>query len=238
MREIRFDESAAPQGALAVRNHLMALIRGPDLPQDGRLPTERELVGRLGASRRAVRRAIAALESEGLVWRRQGKGTFAGQPRDPMGALAAEIGGEATMLEVMEARACIEPELAALAAQRAAPEEIARMRRLSRRHIEAADPEALELWDGALHRLIAQAARNRPLMIACAMLDEIRASADWMALRIRARSEASLRDTGAQHSGIIDAIAAGDAAAARETMGAHLRMHRRAMLNASQGGNG
>ena len=40
------------------------------------LPTLQELVATFGVSRVTVRQAVAILENEGLVWRRQGKGTF------------------------------------------------------------------------------------------------------------------------------------------------------------------
>ena len=235
MRNEEDRTGSRPGNAMMVRNHILAMIGSGNLAGNGRLPTERELVISLGVSRRAVRRAIQSLEDEGLVWRRQGKGTFAGQPADPVGVLAARINGEASVMEVMEARLCIEPELAALCARRALPDEIARMRHLAHRRDVAGDPEALELWDGALHRLIAKAARNRPLMVAYAMLDEIRASADWMALRIRARSGASLSATDEQHMRVVDAIEAGDAGAARSAMRAHIDARLRAMIDALGG---
>lgn len=45
------------------------------------LPSEFELVGRLGVSRATVRKAIERLESDGLVYRRRGTGTFVAEPR-------------------------------------------------------------------------------------------------------------------------------------------------------------
>ena len=57
---------------------LRTLLRSEKLSTDGRLPTERALSDRLGVSRRAVRRALDVLEAEGMVWRRQGSGTYAG----------------------------------------------------------------------------------------------------------------------------------------------------------------
>ena len=134
---------------------LMKLI-GVDSDYESR----KALAERFGTSRRLVRLALDALEVEGLVWRKQGSGTFAGQPSDPTGDLAARIAGETDALQVMEARLCIEPELAALCALRMTDAEVARLRMLAHRQVEATDPQGTELWDGALHRLIAHCARG------------------------------------------------------------------------------
>ncbi len=205
-----------------VRAKLMDLIAAGDLGEGGRLPTERALADRFGTSRRLVRQALDALEAEGLVWRRQGAGTFAGQPSDPTGDLAARIAGETDPIQVMEARLCIEPALAALSAERMTDDEIARLRALARQQVEAADPQGTELWDGALHRLIAQGARNRPLLTAFALLDRIRENPDWVAIRARGRSGASMAVSRSEHATLVDAIAARDPDAARQAMHEHL----------------
>ncbi|WP_299954680.1 GntR family transcriptional regulator [uncultured Roseobacter sp.] len=205
-----------------VRARLLELIKSGDLGSGGKLPTERALADWFGVGRRFVRQALDALEAEGLVWRKQGKGTFAGQPTDPMGDLAARITGETNALEVMEARLCIEPELAALCAARVLPEEVTRLRMLARRQWEATDAQAMELWDGSLHRLIAQCARNRPLLTAYSMLDKIRSNPSWVRIRAKARTETSLQVTHSEHTAIVDAIAAGHADAARIAMCDHL----------------
>lgn len=206
----------------ALRRQLLSLIASGELPPDGRLPTERDLSERFDVGRRALRLALDQLETEGLVWRKQGKGTFAGQPSDPTGQLAARITGDTDALQVMEARLCIEPELAALCALRATDEEIARLRTLAQRRVEAADPQSIELWDSSLHRLIAQCARNRPLLTAFALLDEIRSNPEWVAIRARARSQASMIVSTNEHQTILDAIAARAPDAARAAMRDHL----------------
>lgn len=205
-----------------VRNYLLELLNRGALGPSGRLPTERELSEKTGASRRLIRRVLAALEAEGLIWRQQGKGTFAGQPKEPVSALAAEINDTSDPIEVMEARLCIEPEIAALCATRATPDDVARMWTLARHVYEVEDDEMTELWDSALHRLIAQCAGNRPLQTAFALLDDTRSTEDWQDARIRARTDRSLQESHAQHIAIVSAIEVGDASAARAAMRTHL----------------
>jgi GntR family transcriptional repressor for pyruvate dehydrogenase complex len=208
--------------ASAVRARLQGMIERGNLPTDGRLPTERELSDSMGVGRRAVRNALETLLAEGLIWRKQGKGTFAGQAPDKTQVLAAEIVGETNYAEVMEARLCIEPTLAAMAARHALPADIERMRNLARRTVEAADAEAIELWDGALHRFIARTARNKPLLTAFSMIDEIRGNEGWRGLRSKARSMETLKISDAEHHAVIDQIEAGNPLAAETAMRTHL----------------
>ena len=188
----------------------------------GKLPTERDLGEALGVGRRSVRQALEALEAEGLIWRRQGKGTFIGQPPDPTAAIAAEIAGEADLLSVMEARIAIEPALAELCARRATADDVARLRMLAKRTCGAADADSAELWDGSLHRLIARIAANRILMASFALLDEVRMGDDWQAKRHRARTPETMALYDSQHTRIIDAVEARDGSGARAAMAEHL----------------
>ena len=205
-----------------VRSHLLTLIQAGQLGPEGRLPTERELSDTTGAPRRQIRRVLAAMEAEGLIWRRQGKGTFAGQPLEPVGALADELGKTTDPIEIMEARLCLEPEIAALCATRATPEDVARMWTLAQHVYEVEDDQMTELWDSALHRMIAQCAGNRPLQTALALLDSTRSDAEWQGARTMARTDKSLQESHEQHVAIVSAIELGDSSAAREAMRVHL----------------
>ncbi len=198
------------------------MIEKGNLPSDGRLPTERELSEGMAVGRRAVRSALESLLAEGLIWRKQGKGTFAGQAPDKTQMLAAAIVGETNFAEVMEARLCIEPTLAAMSARHALPADIKRMRNLAHRTVEAIDPGSIEIWDGALHRLIAQTAFNKPLFTAFSMIDEIRSNESWRGLRAKARSLETLKVSDGEHHAIIDQIEAGNPEGAEVAMRSHL----------------
>ena len=198
------------------------MIETGKLPADGRLPTERELAAEFGCGRRTIRRVLDALETEGLIWRKQGKGTFAGQPPDPTGALAAEIAPDADPLVVMEARLCIEPALAELCALRATGEDVQRLQKLAQRASHSVDADTVELWDGALHRAIARIAGNRVMLTAFVLLDEVRMGSDWQKQRHRARTPEAMALYDTQHANIIDAIERRDGSGAFEAMRAHL----------------
>jgi DNA-binding LacI/PurR family transcriptional regulator len=72
-----------------------SLVHGTYLP-GSKLPSENELVEQFSASRPTVGRALAQLESEGLIQRRAGSGTFASpqiqQKRLAFGLLIPELG--------------------------------------------------------------------------------------------------------------------------------------------------
>ncbi|WP_117191513.1 FadR/GntR family transcriptional regulator [Rhizobium terrae] len=206
-------------------DRLRELLQAGEFGPEGRLPTERALAEMLGISRRAVRRALEVLEAEELIWRRQGSGTFIGKkPSDWTEHLGALVAGT-DFMEILEVRLRIEPQLAQLAAMRAKPADIAKMHEIAARIIESSDADARELWDGALHRLIAQSAGNQLFLSIFDVINRVRQDEAWRAIRERARSGSdAVNMSFQQHRVIIDAIAAHDPVRAGEAMREHLLM--------------
>jgi GntR family transcriptional regulator len=66
---------------IRIYNELSAQIDTGTLYPSGRLPPERIISEQLGVSRATVRRALAALEADGLIEAVQGRGTFVTTPR-------------------------------------------------------------------------------------------------------------------------------------------------------------
>lgn len=201
---------------------LRALLRSEKLSTDGRLPTERALSDSLGVSRRAVRRALDVLEAEGMVWRRQGSGTYAG-PRPHSWSQFEAIASGTNVMEIMEVRLRVEPQLAQLAAVRANAEDVARMYDLAARISGSVDADGWELWDGALHRLIAQSAGNQFFLNIFDVINRVRQDDLWRSIRELARKVGHThRVSHDQHKAIVDAIAARDPMRAGEAMRRHL----------------
>lgn len=215
-------------------DRLRELLAKGQINSNGRLPTERTLSEMLGTGRRALRRALEVLESEGLIWRKQGAGTFVGERPDNLGRDFGALVAVTDPMEIMEVRLRIEPQLAQLAAMRAKPKDIERMRALAAKIIDSQDADARELWDGALHRQIAQSAGNQLFLTIFDVVNRVRQDEAWQALRERARAAGNTVNISlAQHTGIIDAIAERDPSRAGEAMRQHLLMLQERLIRAT-----
>ncbi len=221
--------SAPSSAAAALRALVLELGRSPDRA----LPTERDLSARFGVGRRVIRQALAELAAEGRVWRRQGKGTFAGPAPVVVVPTVHRMAARTSFVEVMEVRLAIEPQLAGLAARRATAEQVALIRSLAERtvdqRVDRPAPE-IEDWDGALHRAIAEAAGNRLFLDLFVMVDRIRHDAAWQGARASVRTPGRLRRSAAEHLAMAEAIARHDPDEAARVMHHHIGTLRDALV--------
>src|SRR2546423_12460861 len=133
-----------------------------------RLPRETDLARQLGLSRNSLREAVRALSLARVLEVRQGDGTYvssleAGELLEPTLSATNLLRGE-TVLELFEVRRMLEPEAAAVAAQRADAAVIAGLRRELDRMIAAGDhADELVQADAAFHHVIAAAPGNSVL---------------------------------------------------------------------------
>ncbi len=101
----------------SVYDALIDLIVGGDLPP-GQHMVETDLARQLGVSRQPIREALHRMEAEGWVDLRPSQGAFVHVPTDQ------EVD------ELLDVRALLEAETARLAAARATPEAVARLREI------------------------------------------------------------------------------------------------------------
>ena len=201
---------------------IRALLDASTLGPDRKLPTERALCEMLNVSRRSVRRALAVLEAEGHVWRRQGSGTFAGPAPVQIIASLDAVAKESNYAEVMALRLQLEPEFAGVAASRATADDVARLRSFVKHVSTSHDADERELWDSALHRTVAEISGNKLYLAIFDLIDRVRQEAAWVEMRERARNTRTNSLYRTQHNALVDAIAAAKPAAAAAAMRAHL----------------
>jgi GntR family transcriptional repressor for pyruvate dehydrogenase complex len=216
-------------GAPRVYQHIVAHIEraiyeGRLLSGD-KLPSERELGRRFGASRVAVREALRALEHRGLLEVRQG--SLGGHFVRPVDASVVSRDfrtlmrlGRLTAAQLTEARLMMEPEVARLAAERATEIDVKELHAaLDERFAVVAGGRAPRDLDLDFHRRIALAARNPVHAVAIhALMDlesEIVAPHGLLADDDRAEVEAA-------HTALLRAIAARDGDAASRIMREHI----------------
>lgn len=117
---------------IATAQKVKSMIIQREMKPGDRLPTELELVDQFGVSRSTLREAMKVLRAENVVVIRQGSGTFVshgtGIGEDPLGLNFTNQ--NKLIKNLFETRMLIEPNIAALAAQRATPEDIRNLKSL------------------------------------------------------------------------------------------------------------
>jgi GntR family transcriptional repressor for pyruvate dehydrogenase complex len=190
-----------------------------------RLPSERELARQLSVGRSSLREAMHGLQVMGLVEVRHGVGAFFA--REPAQWLLPparfyDAPPHRLFCELIEARLLVEVRLAALAAERATAEDIARLREASAERASAQRGEYVERGLG-FHLAIAGAARHSVLasmLQAVAhlyfdVLDSLAPSLQDREAAFRARQQGG-------HDEVLRRIEARDPQGAAEAMRAHL----------------
>lgn len=197
-----------------------------------RLPSEAELAEKLGISAMTLREALAVMRESGYVETRRGRqgGTYVKQltlnaPDRREQARAAEITDE-YITDLTDYRIAIGGESAALAAERATPEDLIEMWKLVER-MEAADAFAeFRKCDATFHVTIASCSRSHRLARA---ETEVQAELNPLMGAFRVGPQGR-HTTNQQHRDIVTAIESGDAEVSRRLMAEHMASSAEAIL--------
>lgn len=211
--------------ASRVAEMLLNKIRSEGLAPGTRLPSELAMAKHFGVSRTVLREAIAILKGDGLLETRKGSGAFVRDTNPVWGTANDRVTEESiqALLNLIEVRRGMEAELAALAAQRRTPAQLAEIECSLRRVEEsvAGGADGVE-EDARFHQAIAAATGNPYWM----RLMEMFAQPIRTALRVtranEARREDFSRHVQTEHQKIVDAIALGNANLARAAAAEHM----------------
>ncbi|MDK1474271.1 FadR/GntR family transcriptional regulator [Streptomyces sp. 549] len=214
--------SSPRRSALATQviDTLRGQITSGEWPVGSRIPTEPELVARLGVARNTVREAVRALAHNGLLDIRQGSGTYVVATSELAGVMHRRFAG-ADPRHVAELRGTLEAEGARLAALRRTESDVRRLESLLERREaawESGDVERFVQADATLHLAVVQASHNEVLTAVHADLGAV--------LRDHLRHDVGGRLRPADrldHSRMVAAIRAGDAETAAAEAGSYAR---------------
>lgn len=209
-----------------VADQIRRLLASGSLEPGDRLPTEQALCDEHQVSRTVVREAIASLRADGLVVSRQGSGVFVAQPPVQPFRLSLFDGVApdkiSSIIEILELRAALESEAAALAAERRSPGEMAKIQE-SFAAIAAgvvAGGQA-EDQDFAFHLAIAEATHNRHFVEFFRFLGERTIPRNQ--INEHGSTAPYLQQIQLEHRQIVEAIAARNSQQAHASMRAHLK---------------
>lgn len=215
------------RNALAVIRHFLEEKR---FRAQERLPPERELAEALGLTRTQLRSGMKQLETEGLIWRHVGRGTFFGAPPTQASDQPTPAEGSASPRELMEARIALEPQLSRLASTHATADDLIRLDRCLERALAAPDARLFMTFDADLHLAIAEASHNTLLVDLFRSMNAVRHRVLWGKLDGDFLTAELRKQYDGQHRGIVQAIARRDAGQAENLMRFHLETVERQLL--------
>ena len=206
-----------------IAEKLRALMETGEFAIGKRLPAERDLAVQLGVSRPSVREALIAMEVEGWVEVRGGSGVYVLKNKAPAIADSEPAYDEWGPLELIMARGLIEGEAAAMAAQQASKEQVARMAdALAQMKLALGQGKDPLAGDELFHRAIAQACGNEVLRDTVSRYWQARRSPLYLRLADYFERPASWRAVLAEHSAVLKAIKNRNPSAARAAMQTHM----------------
>jgi DNA-binding FadR family transcriptional regulator len=191
-----------------------------------RLPAERTLTAQLGVTRNTLRKALDALERDGIIWRHVGKGTFVAATSDDLDKMTkspVSLGKQLTPFKMMRARLAIEPAIAREAAINASGDVIARLTDTIQRMRAAPSWKQYETQDDVFHREVAEASDNLLLLSVFDQLNMVRRAVAWGAVKRHSVRPPADHGSFAEHEDIVLSITNRDPASAHEAMRKHLR---------------
>ncbi|WP_459614155.1 FadR/GntR family transcriptional regulator [Bordetella sp. 2513F-2] len=216
------------EGAKALARYLMEAMAGGELREGMRLPPERLLSQRFGASRGSVRRVLAQLRERGLIVQAVGSGTFVtAGARALAPASATSPGLHTSPAELMQARLLIEPQMPALISRNATRADFARMTACLERSEAARSIEEFEHWDGELHQAFAAATHNTFFLQVLELANRVREQGEWGRLKQNSLTPQRRAQYEVQHRAIVRALQDRDAALAHTLLQAHLEQIQR-----------
>lgn len=213
-----------------IADRLVTAIALGEFVPGQRLPSERELAALLGVSRASVRDALHLLAAAGYVDIQRGR-TGGAYVQLSWGSESADMVRRTLVPHwqhfeaLLDLRRLVEPLIARTATERRTAEDLEQIRLALADYVDAQDREASRAADQGLHRAIARATHNEYLV---SISSQIRAELS-LGFQAEPYSDEIRRTAIVQHTNLVEAIAAGNPAAAAAIAAEHFSLTERAL---------
>lgn len=211
-----------------IADKIIQIIKDNNMEEGDRLKNEYDLARDLNVGRGTVREAIKILVARNILQVRQGAGTFISSknsiPEDPLGLIFIE-NDESLMLDVLDVRLIIEPEIASMAALNANEKQLEEIRKqcdvVEKLIMEDKDYQEADV---IFHQKIAECSGNK---VVDRLIPVINSS---VALNIVGTKDQYKNFTIHEHRAIAEAIERGDHNGAKFAMITHLNTSRKEVM--------
>ncbi len=232
------------------------LTAGPGLAEDGRhvgyitaqlreairsgfyvngdqLPAERELADRFDTARSTIRKVLFNLETDGLIERRVGSGTYV-KCEDMAINAALDIVSRVSPLELIEARMAVEPYMTRLAVLNATANEIKMLGSILNDLDQCRnDKEAFSRHDSMFHEWLARSSKNPLMLHLYQQINAVRSHDQWDAMKNKILTPDEIDEYNRQHRELFEAIKRRDLVSAVKHIGDHLEKARQDLMGAA-----
>lgn len=207
-----------------VAARLRDMIHSGELSAGDKLPPERDLAKLLGVSRPTLRAGIRSLSAVGILYSKQGAGTFVAARDEsptldssPLRMLSALHGF--TSDEMFEARLALEMSIAGMAAKRVTSEQMTTLaEEIAGMYASLNEPEEYLVHDMRFHQIVAAASGNRILTSLMNMVATI--LFEYRSKTVKRATD--LKESAEQHHNIYRALRDHDPEGAQKAMHDHL----------------
>jgi DNA-binding FadR family transcriptional regulator len=221
------------RGASVIAAQLRAAILGGKYAVGDRLPPERDIAHRLGASRTTIRNALRLLESDELVARKVGSGTYVTQSGRAESDDVAEI---TSPLELVDVRSVLEPYMVRLAILNSKPRDLDRLSNaLAELERAGTDPDRFSRCDQQFHLALAQATHNLLVVWMYRQINRVRGHRHWISAQHKVLTPERIAAYNAEHRSLVEAILQREGERAVDIIQRHLHGARRDLLGIQTG---
>ena len=219
--------------ASTLRGFIIENLQSGQWRAGDRLPTEREFSEQFRVSRTTVRKVLQEMKELAVISQTVGSGTYVTDQAASVlqGLATGDPVRQTSPAELMEARLALEPAIIEMVIGNATSADFIQMETCCARAEAATTLEEFEYWDGMLHEVIANAARNSFVSSVFKLMNHVRAQGEWGLLKKRSVTPERRMAYQAEHRRLVAALKQRDLPQAKALATEHLLHVRRNLLS-------